>query len=62
MIFLHINHFTGHQTVQDPKDSFSANIKINESFSKSIRSFHLFNQPNDSKKISSFWWTSSNRI
>jgi len=27
-IFLHVMHFTGHQTVQGPKDSFSANCKL----------------------------------
>jgi len=26
--FLHIMHFTGNQTVQGPKDSFSANCKL----------------------------------
>jgi len=27
-IFLHIIHFTGNQTVQGSKDSFSANCKL----------------------------------
>jgi len=26
--FLHIMHFSGNQTVQGPKDSFSANCKL----------------------------------
>jgi len=38
-------HFTGHQSVQGPKDSFSA--KMNKSFSESFR---LLNELNDTKK------------